>query len=240
MAQTNKSVGSGSWRRERGYSYRHPHPAVAVDLTIFTVIDAALNLLLVRRGVEPFKNRWALPGGFVRIDEELDAAASRELVEETGVNGAYLKQVGAFGRINRDPRERVISIAYLAVIAAPHSALIPGTDAADAQWWRYSELPQLAFDHSDIVSAAHSAAARALSDSFVAYKFLPAEFTLTDVQAVYEAILGKRLDKRNFRKALAAQDLLRATGRTRRDGQHRPAALFRLRPGQENSRRHNL
>jgi 8-oxo-dGTP diphosphatase len=211
------------------YSYRHPHPAVAVDIAIFTVRDQRLEVLLVERGVEPYKGLWALPGGFVRIHEDLLAAAVRELKEETGVEGAYLKQVGAFGAPHRDPRERVISIAYFAILSSDTIALKASTDAASAKWWPLASLPRLAFDHEQLIAAARRALVSELANSLIAFQFLNHEFTLTELQHVHEAIRGESLDKRNFRKWIATLGTVRAIGRLRRSGQHRPAELYRVR-----------
>lgn len=211
------------------YSYRHPHPAVAVDVVIFTVREHRLYVLLIQRGVEPYKGSWALPGGFVRIQEDLFSAAARELREETGLDGAYLQQVGAFGDPGRDPRERVISVAYFAILSSEAIALKAGTDAAAAHWWAFAELPPLGFDHKAIVAAAHRALVRELPNTWIAFQFLGEEFTLTELQQVHEAIQGEELDKRNFRKWIATLGSVRPTGRLRRSGQHRPAELYRAR-----------
>jgi 8-oxo-dGTP diphosphatase len=226
MAST---LGDANSSERHRYAYRHPHPAVSVDTAIFTVRDERLELLLIRRGVQPFKGTWALPGGFVRMDEDLAAAAERELREEAGITGAFLKQVGAFGRPDRDPRERVISVAFYAVIPAADLNLTAGTDATEARWWPFAALPETAFDHRQIIAAAHEAVVEALTRTAVAYQFLPQEFTLTELQQVHEAIRGHALDKRNFRKWVAALDTVRPSGRTRRGGRFRPAQLFRVR-----------
>lgn len=209
------------------FSYKYPHPAVAADLAIFTLRESRLQVLLIERARDPFKGRWALPGGFVRIHEDLDAAAARELEEETGVAGAYLEQVGAFGNPARDPRERVISVAFFAIIPSDALHLKSGGDAAAARWWQVNQLPQLAFDHEDILAHAHHHLRNKVRRSSLALRFLPPEFTLTEIQQVHEAILGQELDKRNFRKWLTSLPYLRATGRMRRGGQHRPAELYR-------------
>jgi 8-oxo-dGTP diphosphatase len=212
----------------RGHTYRHPHPAVAVDLAIFTVIDRGLRVLLIERGVEPFKGRWALPGGFVRIEEDLLGAAERELREETAVSGVHLEQLGAFGHPRRDPRERVISVAFVAILASDHLTLAAGTDAAQAQWWPFASVPALAFDHRVILAAAQARVAEQLRRSPIAFQFLKPEFTLTELQQVHEAILGQAVDKRNFRKWVASLDVIKATGRAQKSTSHRPAALYRL------------
>jgi 8-oxo-dGTP diphosphatase len=212
---------------KKPFSYKYPHPAVAADLAIFTLQSNLLHVLLVERAREPFKGRWALPGGFVRMHEDLPAAAARELHEETGVAGAYLEQVGAFGSPERDPRERVISIAFFAIIASDTLHLQSGSDAAAARWWPVNELPKLAFDHQEILEQARHRLRDKVRGSPIALRFLPPEFTLTELQQVHEAILGQQLDKRNFRKWLTSLPYLRATGRMRRGGQHRPAELYR-------------
>jgi 8-oxo-dGTP diphosphatase len=209
------------------FSYKYPHPAVAADLAIFTLQMNQLHVLLVQRAHEPFKSRWALPGGFVRMHEDLPAAAARELEEETGVAGAYLEQVGAFGRPARDPRERVISVAFFAIIPSDSLHLKSGGDAAAARWWPVNELPKLAFDHEEILEHARHRLRDKVRGSPIALRFLSPEFTLTELQQVHEAILGQDLDKRNFRKWLTSSPYLRATGRMRRGGQHRPAELYR-------------
>jgi 8-oxo-dGTP diphosphatase len=212
---------------KKTYTYQYPHPAVAVDLVILTLVDGELSLLLVERGREPFKGRWALPGGFVRNEEGLLDAAQRELAEETALRDTYLEQIGAFGRPDRDPRERVISIAYFTVVLEQRCRLQAGGDAAAVSWHRVDACPPLAFDHASILAVARERLGERLQRSTLALQFLPAEFTLTELQKVHEAILGRRIDKRNFRTWIADLDLLEPTGRTRRGGQHRPAALYR-------------
>jgi len=215
---------------KKSFGYKYPHPAVAADLAIFTLHESRLEALLIERARDPFKGRWALPGGFVRIHEDLEAAAARELEEETGVSGAYLEQVGAFGAPQRDPRERVISVAFFAIIPSDTIHLKSGGDAAAARWWPVNELPKLAFDHEEILEHARHRLRDKVRGSPIALRFLPPEFTLTELQQVHEAIRGQELDKRNFRKWLTSLPYLRATGRMRRGGQHRPAELYRGMP----------
>jgi 8-oxo-dGTP diphosphatase len=215
---------------KKSFTYKYPHPAVAADLAIFTLQANQLHVLLVERARDPFKGSWALPGGFVRMHEDLPAAAARELEEETGVAGAYLEQVGAFGSPERDPRERVISVAFFAIIPSDAIHLKSGGDAAAAGWWPVNDLPNLAFDHQDILEQAGLRLREKVRRSPIALRFLAPEFTLTELQQVHEAILGQELDKRNFRKWLSSLPYLRATGRTRRGGQHRPAELYRGTP----------
>lgn len=211
---------------ETVYTYRHPHPAVTVDVVIFTILDDELQLLLVKRGVRPYIGAWALPGGFVGIDEELHDAAVRELAEETGLDCAYLEQLGAYGQPDRDSRERVISIPYFAVISSDTIQLQGGSDAVQAAWHSCNALPPLAFDHDSIVQLAMQRIAERTRDTSVALLFLQEEFTLSELQRVHELLLSESIDKRNFRKWVNSVDYLKPTGRKRTGGQHRPAALY--------------
>lgn len=214
------------------YSYAYPHPAVTVDIVIFTVRDAQLKLLLIRRAGEPYQGKWALPGGFIHLDETLEASARRELEEETGVSGVYLEQLYTFGAPDRDPRERVITVAYYALIPSDKLQLRAATDAEAVGWFGMDELPDLAFDHPDIIAMAHQRLVAKLDYSTIAFQFLGRDFTLSELQSVYEIILREELDKRNFRKWALALEQIEETGRERRDGAHRPAKLYRLKePG---------
>jgi 8-oxo-dGTP diphosphatase len=212
-------------------------PSVTVDVVALMIRGGTLHVLLIRRGVAPFRGAWALPGGFVQMTEDLDDAARRELAEETAIRApiTYLEQLYTFGKPGRDPRTRVISVAYYALFPDPASGLPDapgephgGTDATEAVWFPIDALPPLAFDHADILALALSRLRAKLGYSSVAYALLPEEFTLTELQTVYEIILGRDLDKRNFRKKLLASEILEATPRQRRDGAHRPALLYRF------------
>ncbi len=204
-------------------------PSVAVDIVAFTAHAGRLEVLLIERGVWPQQGSWALPGGFVRFDEALDDAAQRELSEETGVEGAaYLEQLYTFGAVARDPRTRVISVAYYALLPQPNLSPRAGTDAAAARWWPVSELPALAFDHAEILETALARLRAKLGYTSVAVALLAPEFTLTELQNTYEIILSRPLDKRNFRKKLLATGLLEGLEKQRRDGAHRPAQLFKF------------
>lgn len=214
------------------FCYKHPHPAVTTDVVLFTVREEKLQLLLIRRRNPPFQNGWALPGGFVEMDEDIAACAQRELGEETGVKEVYLEQLYTFGKPQRDPRERVISVAYYALVPSERITLKPASDAAAAAWFAFDELPELAFDHRDIVDKAHERLVAKLEYSTIAFQFLPKEFTLSELQEVYEIIRSERMDKRNFRKWIQARNLIAPTGSERRNGSHRPAQLFHTkRPG---------
>ena len=210
------------------YSYKYPHPAVTTDIVIFTVRDQELQLLLIKRGVSPFVGQWALPGGFVRIDEDLDASAIRELEEETGVTSVYLEQLRTFGEVKRDSRERVISVAYFALIPSDKVELRAATDADAVGWFAMDELPTLAFDHSEIVKAAHERLVAKLKYSTIAFQFMPKVFTLTELQSVYELILREKIDKRNFRKSIFVLDVIKETGKKKSEAAHRPAMLYRM------------
>ena len=199
---------------------------VTVDIVIFTIRDRRLHVLLVRRGVAPFKGRWAIPGGFVHERESLEAAARRELREETGVADVYLEQLYSFGDPGRDPRGRVVTIAHFALIPSEARTPRAGTDAAEARWFRVDRAPALAFDHGRILCVAVERLRAKLDYSSVAFGLLPERFTLTDAQRVYETILGRRLDKRNFRRRV--ERLVRPLQAVRRDGR-RPARLYAAR-----------
>jgi len=210
------------------YTYEYPHPAVTTDVVILTVLDGALKVLLIKRGMEPFKGKWALPGGFVKIDESLDTCAARELEEEAGIKGVYLEQLYTFGSLNRDPRERVISVAYYALIPGKNVKLEAGTDADEAEWFAVDDLPSLSFDHSDILNMARKRLAAKMDYSTVGFKLMPDEFTLSYLQDVYEKATDKPRDKRNFRKWVFSLDVIEATGKKYSSGPHRPAMLYRV------------
>ncbi len=208
------------------YHYDYPHPAITTDIVIFTLAENELKVLLIERSNEPYKGRWALPGGFVDIDEDLESAALRELKEETGVTGIYLEQLYTFGKPNRDPRERVISVAYYALVPIDKLHIKPDSDASKAEWHACSSLPDLAFDHPQIVSLARDRLAAKMDYSTIALHFMPDKFTLGELQRVYETIKGTPLDKRNFRKRVLTFNGINDTGEKRRDGKHRPARLY--------------
>ena len=208
------------------YTYEYPRPAVTVDVVIFTIADDDLKVLLIRRGAEPFKGKWALPGGFVEMEESLDKAAARELKEEVGVSDVYLEQLFTFGAPQRDPRGRVISVCYFALVDATRQTIRAASDAADAQWHSVFKLPRLAFDHRQILDYAIWRLRNKIEWTTVGYELLPKKFTLSELQRVYEIILQKPVDKRNFRKRILAQGQISELNETRTDGAHRPARLY--------------
>lgn len=203
-------------------------PSVTVDVLIFTVQDGRLKLLLVRRAAWPFEGYWAIPGGFVRMDESLDRAARRKLYEETGLGGVYIEQLYTFGEPHRDPRTRVITVAYYALIPAGSLSLSPSGDALEARFFPIADLPELAFDHQQIAEYGVERLRNKVGYSNVAFALLPEEFPLSALQRVYEAILGRPVDKRNFRKRIEMSDLLEQTGEVDASGAHRPARLYRF------------
>jgi len=211
---------------ERGpFSYLYPHHAVATDIAIFTLSEERLAVLLIERGLDPFRGCWALPGGFLKPTEDLDTCARRELFEETNVEAPLLRHFGNFSAPDRDPRERVISVAYLALLRSDQVVLKAGTDASAAQWFGIAERPPLAFDHEIIVNAAIASLQAWIERDDILLNLLPEKFTLSQAQAAYEAISGEPIDKRNFRAKILATGLLRETDDMAR-GAHRPARIY--------------
>lgn len=214
---------------DQTFSYHYPHPAVTTDVVVFTLLQARLSTLLVRRANPPYEGVWALPGGFLGIGEDLDTCAARELAEETGIGGVYLEQLYTFGAPGRDPREHVISVAYYALVAeAALDELHAASDAAEAAWHPFDRLPDLAFDHAKIVAMAHDRLVAKLAYSTIGFQFMPETFSLSELQGVYETLLNQPLDKRNFRKRMLSLDLIEETGQLRRAGKHRPAREYRV------------
>ena len=201
---------------------------VTVDVVIFALRAGELQVLLVQRGVPPFEGRWALPGGFVHDDESLDAAARRELEEETGVRDVFLEQLYTFGDPRRDPRGRVVTVAYYALLTTEIAPLVAGTDAGAARWVAARTHPPLAFDHEQILSYALERLANKLEYTTVGFRLLPKKFTLGQLQRVYEAVLGRALDKRNFRRKMALLGVLKPLQEWVQDGPSRPAQLYRF------------
>ncbi len=210
------------------YSYKYPRAALTVDCVVFGYDERELKVLLIERGLDPFKGRWALPGGFVHVDETLEEAARRELGEEAGIRDVYLEQIYTFGEVNRDPRERVVSVAYYALVKLADHKTKAATDAADAQWFPVASVPKLAFDHATILQTAITRLKTKVRYEPIGFELLPAKFTLSQLQHLYEAVLGTALDKRNFRKKVLSYGLLIALEETLMGGRHRPAQLFRF------------
>jgi 8-oxo-dGTP diphosphatase len=201
---------------------------VTVDIVIFALRDAELQVLLVQRGVPPYQGEWALPGGFVHADESLEAAARRELDEEAGVRDVYLEQLYTFGEPGRDPRGRIVTVAYYALLTTAIAPLVAGTDAGAARWMPARRHPPLAFDHERILAYALERLVTKLEYTTVGFKLLPKRFTLGQLQRVYEAVLGRPLDKRNFRRKMSLLGILTPLDEWVQEGPGRPAQRFQF------------
>lgn len=211
------------------YTYSYPRPALTVDIVVFTLRDNRLQVLLIQRNEEPFAGMWALPGGFVRMDESLEDAAQRELEEETGVHNVYLEQLYTYGDPQRDPRGRVVTVAYYALIPADTPVRTEGSsDVRQACWYPVDDLPPLAFDHAAIYTYALRRLRYKLEYTAVGFELLPDKFTLSELQHTYETILGEMLDKRNFRRRILEAGIIEETAHLRM-GEGRPARLYRYR-----------
>ncbi len=210
------------------YTYQHPHPAVTVDGVVFGYDDADLKVLLIQRGEGPYRGKWALPGGFVNMNESLEAAARRELEEETGVTDLFLEQLFTFGEPKRDPRERVISVAYYALVKLVDHAVRAASDARNVAWFPIADLPDLAFDHEEILEVALRRLKGKIRYEPVGFELLAEKFPLSELQRLYETILEQPLDKRNFRKKILGMGLLADTEEIQQDVAHRAARLYRF------------
>ena len=221
---------------------KYERPSVTADIVILTVSEGDLKVLLIKRKAPPFQGMWATPGGFIEMNESLEQSAFRELQEETGVENVYLEQLYTFGDPGRDPRTRVITVAYLALVEASQLSNLhvqAGSDAAAANWFSMYDLPELAFDHPKILDYALKRLRAKLEYTNVAFQLLPEKFTLTELQRIYQIIWGKKLDKRNFRKQLSIRELgktpesnspymLEELDETRPGGNYGPTKLYRF------------
>ncbi|MCA8918810.1 MAG: NUDIX hydrolase [Planctomycetes bacterium] len=210
------------------YTYEYARAALAVDCVVFGLDDEDLKVMLIERGQPPFKGRWALPGGFVRLDETLFEAARRELEEETGLKRVFLEQLYTFGDVKRDPRERVVSVAYYALCNLRDHKVQGATDASAAAWFGLHDLPSLAFDHDEILRTAVERIRGKVRYVPIGFELLPRKFTLTQLQKMYEKILDRQLDKRNFRKKVLGMGILEETDEVQQDVAHRAARLYRF------------
>lgn len=208
------------------YIYEYPRPALTVDGVVFGFDEGDLKIMLIQRNAAPFAGRWALPGGFVHINETIDEAVLRELREETGVTNVFLEQLYTFGEVQRDPRERVVSVAYYALVKLSEHRPKAATDAREAAWFSVSQAPPLAFDHDKILAAALQRLQAKVRYQPIGFELLPKKFTLSQLQHLYEAILERKFDKRNFRKKIVGMDLLNDLNETEKDVSHRAARLY--------------
>ncbi|QDV82092.1 NUDIX hydrolase [Planctomycetes bacterium TBK1r] len=209
-------------------TYEFPRPALTVDCVVFGLDEPDLKVLLIRRELEPYRGKWALPGGFVHVDESLDDSAKRELREETGLEKVFLEQLYTYGDVDRDPRERVVTVAYYALVRLSDHRVVAATDARDAAWFGVHDVPRLAFDHDRILNAAYQRLQNKVRYEPIGFELLPRKFTLRQLQRLYEIILDRSLDKRNFRKKILGMDVLEELDEVETDVAHRAARLYRF------------
>lgn len=211
---------------ELKYCYKYPHPAVTTDSVIFGFDGTKLKVLLIERGQEPHKTRWAFPGGFVRMDESCEEGALRELQEETNMSCSYMEQFRTYSNPNRDPRERVITVAYLALVKTQE--VQAGDDASKAQWFDINEVPQLAFDHDVILRDALKHLRERIHFQPIGFELLPEKFTMRQLQNLYESILDVHFDRGNFSKKMLHFNILTPLDETVRPTPKREARLYRF------------
>jgi len=210
------------------FAYQYPRAALTVDCVVFGLDDEDLKVLLIQRDLEPYSGKWALPGGFVHVDETLDEAAERELREEAGLSKVYLEQLYTFGAVDRDPRERVVTVAYYALVNIRDHRVQAATDARNAAWFPVLDTPTLAFDHKQLLRTALQRLKGKVRYQPIGFELLPAKFTLSQIQHLYETILERPLDKRNFRRKLLAMNFLEEMDEIEQDVAHRAARLYRF------------
>lgn len=208
------------------YQYDYERPALATDCVIFGFDGGELKLLLIEREKEPFKNKWALPGGFVFMKETTEECAKRILLEKAGIKNVFIEQLYTFSELDRDPRERIVSVAYFALVDKQQYEVIAGRDTLKAEWFELSKLPKLAFDHSKIVKAGFQRLKGKVSYQPIGFELLNEKFTLTQLQALYESILEIEIDKRNFRKKILGMGLLKALEEKEKNVAHKAARFY--------------
>ncbi|MHC5037392.1 MAG: NUDIX hydrolase [Planctomycetota bacterium] len=209
-------------------TYKYPRPALTADCVVFGLDEEDLKILLIRRGIEPFAGRWALPGGFSKVGESLEDTARRELLEETGLKNVFLEQLYTFSDPDRDPREHVVTVAYFALVNLSEHVLRASTDASDAAWFSIEDVPPLAFDHDRILKVALERLRGKIVYQPIGFELLPRKFPIRRLQSMYEKILDRPLDKRNFRKKILGMGILEELDEIETDVAHRAARLYRF------------
>jgi 8-oxo-dGTP diphosphatase len=212
--------------KKTSFQYQYPHPAVTVDCIIFGFDGQTLKVMLIQRKSEPFSKMWALPGAFVNEDESLENCAERVLMKECNISGVYLEQLFTFGMPSRDPRERVISVAYMGLVKTADFELIAGNDELQIEWRDIKEVQDLAFDHSQILETAIQRIRGKIRYQPIGFELMNAKFTLPQLQQLYEAILGQSLDRRNFRKKLLSMQILKQLPEKQQNVAHKAAFYY--------------
>jgi len=213
---------------EKKYCYDYPRPSVTTDSVLFGFDGVDINVLLIERGINPFKGKWALPGGFVNMDESTEEGALRELLEETGVENVFMEQLYTFSDVDRDPRGRVISIAYYALVRISDYKVLAGDDANNARWFKLSEIPTLAFDHDMILRIAHDRLKGKIRYQPIGFELLNEKFTMPELQLLYESILGTKFDRRNFHSKMMKTNLLIQLDEKKTGTPHRAPRLMKF------------
>ena len=210
------------------FTYKYARPALTADCVVFGLDDEYLKVLLIQRAYEPFAGKWAFPGGFAIVGESLEDTARRELVEETGLKNLFLEQLFTFSAPDRDPREHVVTVAYYALVNLHEHSVHASTDAKNAGWFDINNVPDLAFDHDQILQVAYERLQGKIRYQPIGFELLPEKFSLRQFQNMYEKILGRRLDKRNFRKKVQGMGIIEELDEIETDVAHRAARLYRF------------
>ncbi len=205
---------------------KYKFAVIATDVVIFTLKDDKLQALLIKMKKKPYTGFWAAPGGLVKPNESVDQSAKRQLYTKTGVKDVYLEQLYTFGKVNRDPFGRVVSVAYFVLIPNANLKLKTTEEYAGVEWFSINKLPKLAYDHQEVIDYAIKRLQAKLGYTNIVYSLLPKEFTLSDLQKTYEIILNKKLDKRNFRKRILSLKLVKKVDKQRVGEAHRPADFY--------------
>lgn len=210
------------------FTYKYARPALTVDAVVFGLDESELKILLIQRASEPYRGQWAFPGGFVDMDETAEDAVTRELEEETGIKDVFLEQLYTFSAVDRDPRERVVSISYFGLVDPSKLHMAAASDAQDVRWFAIEDTPNLAFDHQKILQVALKRLRSKIRYEPLGFELLPEEFVMSQLLKLYENALRKSIDKRNFIRKIKKLDVLTDLQKKRSDGPHRPAALYKF------------